>query len=496
MMPFCCVSQIGFSKTYDFGGRAAAFTSCILVNDTLVITGAFLPDSSPWNALLVRMDTLGQLIDFHYYQDTSGDYFSQSLNVDVIKTTDGGYMMTGSLVYTNNGVIIKASSNGNLEFYKKYPDDKIFSPKKIIEKYDGYLVLGYRQRANFRRDAYLMKIDKQGEIVWEKYYGDWELDETGYSLVMVDPNHFVISGSKGMDSGNSLNSYTRSSFWGIDSLGDLKWQWHSTPQNIESAALGLRRLPDGGWLYCTRSYLAFGPQDWGGLCKIVRRDSNMNLVWQRTLLPQPILTGSSTALWDIKPTPDGNWVAVGHWIPYIPDDPEVAAPMYGILHKFSPEGDSIWTVLDTVFYHPVYGLENKLGGTAVLPSGSVMAVGYANSFDGSNFKSWAWVLKVDKDGCVDTLCTVVNSGEVPPLPEPSGVRVFPNPMSDVVRIDCPGLFDFEVFDLQGRLVASQHNVFNSQQIDATHWPAGFYTIGIRTAGQYVIRKSVKLSNTK
>ncbi|MBX2893253.1 MAG: T9SS type A sorting domain-containing protein [Saprospiraceae bacterium] len=398
-----------------------------------MITGAFLPDSSPWNALLVRMDTLGQLIDFHYYQDTSGDYFSQSLNVDVIKTTDGGYMMTGSLIYTNNGVIIKTSSDGNLEFYKKYPDDKIFSPRKIMERHDGYLVLGYRQRANFRTDVYLMKIDKQGEIVWEKFYGDWELDEVGYCLVMIDPNHFVIGGSKGIGNAPNLyNTYTRSSFWGIDSLGNQQWQWHSNPQNIESAALGLQHLPDGGWLYCTRNTVIMGPLDWGGLCKIVRRDSNMNLVWQRTLLPQPILTWEANNLWDIKPTPDGNWVAVGHWIPYYTEHPDTVSWQGGFVHKFSPDGDSIWTALDTAFYHPVYGLENRLGGAAVLPSGSVIAVGYANSFDGANFKSWAWVLKSDKDGCVDTLCTVVSSGHEP-LPEPVALRVYPNPAGDWVR---------------------------------------------------------------
>ncbi|MBV6442555.1 MAG: T9SS C-terminal target domain-containing protein [Haliscomenobacteraceae bacterium CHB4] len=432
-MQFCGIAQSGFSNVYDFGAQAAVFKNCILVGDTIIITGGILPSgSNQWSAMLARIDTNGQIIDIHYYPDTLGDHFVQVLNYGIIKDDQNDYLMMGTLYERNTGVLIKTDKDGNLIFYKEYSlgNDLTYRPRGILELADGYMIVGYKTRSNYHPDAHVMKVNKVGDIVWEKFYGDWELNEADYSLVMVDSNHFVISGSKGLSSGNSLNSYTKSSFWGVDSLGNLQWQWQSNPQNIESAALALQHLPDGGWLYCTRSFLAFGPQDWGGLCKIVRRDSNMNLVWQRTLMPQPMLTWEANNLWDIKPTPDGNWVAVGHWVPYYSEHPDSLPWQGGFLHKFSPEGDSIWTVLDTVFSHPVWGLDNRLGGAAVLPSGSVVAVGYANSYDGENFKSWAWVLKVDKDGCVDTLCTVVGSDEAPPLPETAGLRVFPNPASD------------------------------------------------------------------
>lgn len=433
-VPLYCFSQGGFSNTYDLGGRAATFKNCILVGDTLVITGTFLPDNSPWNALLVRMDTLGQLIDFHSYQDTSGDYFSQSLNVDIIKAADGGYLITGSLIFTNNGVIIKTDNEKNLEFYKKYPDDKYFSPRRILELPDGYLVLGTRQRVNFKLDVYIMKTDKSGDIVWEKYLGDWEMDDSGGNLVMLDSNHFVVGGFSGIASApNMTQAYTRTKFWFIDSLGNSDWEWQSFT-NTEAGASGLQRLADGDWLYCTRTYEAFGPLDFGGQCKIVRRDSNMNLVWERVML-HAVTTGN--ALWDIKPTPDGNWVAVGNWIPFYSENPDSISYLAGVLHKFSSDGDSIWTVVDTAFWHPVYGSENYLGGAVVLPSGSVIAVGYSTNFYGQP-KSWAWMLKVDKDGCVDTLCTVVGSGEAP-LPARMEIRAFPNPADDAVKFAWGGV---------------------------------------------------------
>ncbi|GAB4494225.1 MAG: hypothetical protein OHK0019_20010 [Saprospiraceae bacterium] len=386
--------------------------------------------------MLARIDTNGQVIDIHYYPDTLGDHFVQVLNYGIVKDDQNNYLMMGTLYERNTGVLIKTDKDGNLIFYKECSlgNDLTYRPRGILELADGYMIVGYKTRSNYHPDAHMMKINKSGEIVWEKFYGDWELDETAASLVIVDSNHFVVGGSSSNFTSvpNMTQAHARSKFWFLDSLGNLQSEWQSF-LNTESGVFGLQHLPDGGWLYCTRTFLAFGPQDWGGLCKIVRRDSNMNLVWQRTLMPQPILTWEANNLWDIKPTADGNWVAVGHWVPYYSENPDSLSWQGGFLHKFSPEGDSIWTVLDTAFSHPVWGLENKLGGAAVLPSGGTVAVGYANSFDGENFKSWAWVLKVDKDGCVDTMCTVVSSGEAPPVPELTEVRVFPNPTSDWVR---------------------------------------------------------------
>ncbi len=473
-LPLYGCAQSGFSKTFDFTARAAGFKNCILVGDTVVITGSILPQgSNQWSAMLARMDTNGQLIDLHYFPDTMGDHFTQPLNVAILKTSDGGYMMTGSMYSNAFGAIVKIDKDDNLEFYKKYPDDKYFLSWKILELADGYFVLGIRQRANFRLDAYLMKIDKKGDILWDKYLGDWELDETGSSLLMVDSNYFVVGGSKGKNS--TPNLHTRSSFWALDSLGNIKREWQSSPPNIESAAFGLQHLSDGGWLYSSRNTIYMSALEWGGNCKIVRRDSNMNLLWERTM---PHATTPSNALWDIKPTPDGNWLAVGNWIPFYSENPDSVPYLAGVLHKFSPEGDSIWTVLDTAFWHPLYGSENHLGGAVVLPSGSTIAVGNSTNFNGQ-FKSWAWMLKVDNDGCVDTLCTIVGSEEAPLLQGTGKMRVYPNPAGGQVRFDWPSaqsLGRLVITDATGRtmLESSLQQEQTSLIWDTFHTASGVY----------------------
>lgn len=224
LFPFGCCSQSGFSNTYDFGGRAAGFVNCILVGDTIVISGDILPaGSNQWSAMLARMDTNGQVIDVHYYPDTLGDHFVQVPNYDIIKNSQNEYLMLGTLYERNSGVLIKTDVNGNLKFYKEYPpnNDFTYRPRKTIELPDGYLMIGYKSRPNYHLDAHMMKVNKDGDVQWEKYLGAWELDETGSSLVMLDSNRFMVGGFSGIGNvPSAFDAYTRSKFWVIDSLGN------------------------------------------------------------------------------------------------------------------------------------------------------------------------------------------------------------------------------------------------------------------------------------
>jgi hypothetical protein len=296
-----------------------------------------------------------------------------------------------------------------------------------------------------------MKIDKSGNILWDSYLGDWELDESGGAIIGIEDNQLIIGGSSGIFQPSTFNgTYIQSKMWLIDSMGNQQWTWQST-KNIESGMLGLQHLPNSDWLYCTRTYEVFGPLDWGGNCKIVRRDSNMNLLWEKIL---PHATTPSNLLYDLKPTPDGNWVAVGNWIPFYTENPDSVPYLAGVLHKFSPQGDSIWTVLDTAFWHPIYGSENRLGGAVVLPSGSVISVGNSTNFYGQ-FKSWAWMLKVNNDGCVDTLCTVSGTDEPLTIAQPTRPHFFPNPADGFVQFQWPTgtyLNELTITDVTGQVV--------------------------------------------
>ena len=63
------------------------------------------------------------------------------------------------------------------------------------------------------------------------------------------------------------------------------------------------------------------------------------------------------------------------------------------------------------------------------------------------------MLKVTKDGCIDTLCTTVG---LFPLPEKiqTEISVYPNPANDVLFIDIPNMEETEIyfFNLNGNII--------------------------------------------
>jgi hypothetical protein len=179
---------------------------------------------------------------------------------------------------------------------------------------------------------------------------------------------------------------------------------------------------------------------------------------------------------DIKPTPDGNWVAVGQWATPHPPPPEFG-PNYlgGSTFKFTSDGDSLWARLDTAFWHPDCGSENYLGGVAVLPSGSIIAAGYANTnCYPPTTRSWGWVLKISKDGCVDTLCITTSLEPEPALPE---VIVYPNPTKGLVYVNGCDECEIEVFDLLGRLV--QKRAYYDVPLDLSFLADGTYFLKMK-----------------
>src|SRR5690606_9625116 len=106
------------------------------------------------------------------------------------------------------------------------------------------------------------------------------------------------------------------------------------------------------------------------------------------------------------------------------------------LYKISPEGDSIWSRTDTM---PVGNktYNHEYGAIVVLPSGSTIAVGsFEQATPTPGDKSWAWVVKVDKDGCLEELCSFTSVQDLEKR-KPAVLSVAPNPASDYV------IFEFE-----------------------------------------------------
>ncbi len=195
-------------------------------------------------------------------------------------------------------------------------------------------------------------------------------------------------------------------------------------------------------------------------------------------------------LWDIEPTPEGNFIAAGQVNAVDPNNEP--AQVYGWLYKISPGLDSLWSQR---LIPPLVGsLGGYLGGVGVLSSGNMVAGGYAPLGN----EVYGWLVKFTPDGCVDTiLCNTVSAWEAEELSmrEPPA-RVYPNPTTGLFFVELPegsGSVRVQLLSPDGR-VATDRALSGSDWLDVSGLPPGLYmcrvvdAAGIRVVTKLVIAR--------
>ncbi|GEM_PF-5751208 len=117
------------------------------------------------------------------------------------KTKDNGYII-GSYVPLSESVglkywswIIKTDIQGNLQWVSKKVGTK---PEEVYQTKDGgYIVVGtsgYSIWKNYSVDAWLIKLDGQGNTVWERTFGDDQRSDYGFAVSELHDGGFILAG--------------------------------------------------------------------------------------------------------------------------------------------------------------------------------------------------------------------------------------------------------------------------------------------------------------
>ncbi len=475
-IPFVILGQSGFSKTYDFDS-GASFHNIITKEDTLIIVGTTKDlTTNQWGALFVKMDTLGNILDYKLHLDTMAGQYVFNIGYSFITTSDGGYLMTGALFNRDSYFLLKMDINGDLLYFKEYPHpDNIWTsqPKKLIEVNEGYLIIGDKQLSNGMSSIFVKKVNLEGNIIWEEFYGETNNSHSLGSVWMEHENSFVIGCSRGAGPPPVPSPVNCAQNWifAIDSLGDVQWEWVGEPCEGD-AVIGLQRTDEGGWIYGTRQFQAFDLSNWGTAPKIVKRDNDFNLIWERKVAES---YWYDNRIVDLKRSPSGDWIGVGSWVLPEPYNPTMLDDFFylpGCLNKVSDQGDSLWIRCDTITTLDNPTEFHRLASSIILPSGSVIAVGrFKEEILGGPDKSWAWVIKTDKDGCIEELCTMTSTQNLE-MQFLKNIQLFPNPVIDQLTIEIDQaepiiVTHLEIFDTHGKLI--QTSTGNAFDQTTNHW---------------------------
>lgn len=240
------ISKIGnnkFSTNVDKLGSDKG-TSVVELDDGYVVVG-YGSDPETLNARgrMIKLNKQGQVVFEKWLP-----YFvpgSDTKPLSIEKTSDGNLIIAGTVVeFFENRTkfyLTKVTPNGE-EIWTK-----VFAPRDYARGFDvkevpgGYVAVGYEGSWDTGwSDIYVVKVNPDGNILWEAFYGDVESDH-GYS-VAVGPNGKIyvagyitnLSGDKDVaileydNNGNLLSSKTLGGYGDdvaysidIDSEGNL-----------------------------------------------------------------------------------------------------------------------------------------------------------------------------------------------------------------------------------------------------------------------------------
>ena len=185
---------------------------------------------------------------------------------------------------------------------------------------------------------------------------------------------------------------------------------------------------------------------------------------------------------------EGKFLAIGTQRAALPWPP-IADPnaFAGVMYNLTPEGDVNWSRFDTAKWYPNALSKNYLTTAITLPDGSIVACGYHDQ-DIPEDKTWGWLIKVDKDGCID--CPLVDATEQ--VYGADKIRIFPNPTTSRVYFvtEQGSLERVEVLDKMGRVIHTKAITYDNW-IDLEGLPSGIYFLRFFDEEGFVVKKVVK-----
>ncbi len=275
---------------------------------------------------------LGEL-DFIKTYGGSGEDSPQA----IIATSDGGFAVLGfsnstdgdlhgKSLEVNDYWLLKLDSEGELQWSKTYGGSKDDRGQSLVQTQDGgFALTGYAMSddgdASVNKgfhDNWIIKVDAQGEIEWERSYGFSGHDHS-YDILDTEDGGYFFTGFLDITSaradGNtekssSISAHGVGEFWGtkIDEKANIEWRGYYGGTNNDRAHAAVRS-DDGGYVMAgfTESD-DFDVNNSRGSYDFwtVKIDATGNSVWQSSFGG----TGIERAE-DIAKTKDGGYVITG-----------------------------------------------------------------------------------------------------------------------------------------------------------------------------------------
>ena len=364
----------------------------------------------------------------------------------MINTPDGGYLLGGrsgrfggdDKTDINKGKndywLVKIDAQGNKLWDKTFGGQTDENLHTLINTPDGgYLIGGHSdsgisgdksENSKGGKDYWLVKIDAQGNKLWDKTLGGPGHDYL-YAIVNTSDGGYLIGGQSKLSGGDKTEARSGFDYWivKIDAQGNKLWDktFGGSAGDFFNTIIN---TPDGGFLLggSSNSLATFDKSDGnfgGGDFWIIKIDEEGKKLWDKTLG-----NDLSESLLDIINTPDGGFLMAGTVNSTEENQTKNGGSDYRII-KTDAQGNRLWDkMLGGNYTDNLFSVINT-------PDGGFLLGGYSSS-DISGDKSETnkgrrgttdyWIVKIDAKGnktwdktiggdYFDYLSTILNTPE-------------------------------------------------------------------------------------
>jgi len=225
LVKFDSSGNVEWQQAYGGSGFSNAYSVQETRDHGFVVAGN-TPVNNTMTAWLFKTDRVGRIVWQKAYAVTNDNHAGM-----VEQTSDGGYILDADVTSTDisprpvSTLFLKLDSEGNIQWQKLYSSNGVgdINPGSIEETRDGgfiasgrsakFYALGPGVNGTFNgiSGAWLLKLDKSGNLVWQRTYGNGVNDafnhaeETPTGGFFVGGNFFSLGGPVFLKTDNQGN---------------------------------------------------------------------------------------------------------------------------------------------------------------------------------------------------------------------------------------------------------------------------------------------------
>jgi len=256
-------------------------------------------------ALSVALAATAQAATFMTsYEDYENSSYADEEGRVVQPTADGGYIIIGNTNRQGGGDIFvnKLNAAGTIVWQRTYgtaSDDYAYAGQQTTPD-GGYIVAGYTEIAG-NRDAWVFKLDSDGNVLWERRYGGTNAEEAR-SIQQAKDGNFIVAGFTESSGAGSRDVWALKLNATTGNEGNVLWQKTYGGAEEEGANAVYQTLDLGyilaGWI--NRSSTGLNVY-------LLKIDANGNRQWDVSYG-----AGSTEIAYAVQQTSDKGYIVAGY----------------------------------------------------------------------------------------------------------------------------------------------------------------------------------------